>query len=254
LVQYGSCAFGIATDCLPTQCPYGGIVTKIGNQDIIDIINESVKQLTWNGWVGSKGKMFCDEEGSRRPIPVKWCLYTNPQLLARETPETLSAPISTTSLSVRSRTDIDSVDSDQVNDCGDSDFINHTTDASPLVTDCQEMAGQLTTDKGYWPLIAGGTQYRTAFVRTCAFGLQTYCEGDNCPTPGTIVKVGDMDVVGLINDSVRRFSWNGKVGAAGHMKCQEQTTDTPRPVQWGLYHLDFVPGDEPFNITAHSGQ
>lgn len=76
LASYGSCAFGAQTACLPHHCPAGGILVKIGNQDIINVITESVKEFTnADGLVGAKGIMDCQEVGDDHPIAVLWGIY-----------------------------------------------------------------------------------------------------------------------------------------------------------------------------------
>lgn len=52
LATYGTCAFGAETT---------GIVTYIGNEDIIDLINSSIGYYSWDGLVGAKGTMSCQE-------------------------------------------------------------------------------------------------------------------------------------------------------------------------------------------------
>jgi hypothetical protein len=47
--------------CLPLQ-------VKVGNQDIIDVINESIKRFEKNGRVGSKGIMGCQDGSGREKI------------------------------------------------------------------------------------------------------------------------------------------------------------------------------------------
>ncbi|OJJ46519.1 hypothetical protein ASPZODRAFT_132589 [Penicilliopsis zonata CBS 506.65] len=61
LVQYGTCAFGAR---LTENGP-----NYIGNQDIIDLINDSISKFQSNGLVGSKGSMSCGGSG------VAWALY-----------------------------------------------------------------------------------------------------------------------------------------------------------------------------------
>lgn len=58
---------------------------------------------------------------------------------------------------------------------------------------------------------------------TCAFGATG--SSKDC-----IDHVGNDDIRDLIRDSIARFSWQGKVGAAGRMMCDG------RWVNWGLYH------------------
>ncbi|KAK3362412.1 putative necrosis-inducing factor-domain-containing protein [Lasiosphaeria hispida] len=75
IAQKDSCAFGVQTACLPQHCPKGGILVKIGNQDIIDLISGAVRRYTWENKVGSAGLMNCSELGDDHPIPVLWGIY-----------------------------------------------------------------------------------------------------------------------------------------------------------------------------------
>ncbi|KAJ5288624.1 necrosis-inducing factor-domain-containing protein [Penicillium angulare] len=63
LVQYGTCALGVTGD-------FTIGIFYVGNQDIIDVINESISRFSWNGLVGAEGKMYC-EGGS----DVTWAIY-----------------------------------------------------------------------------------------------------------------------------------------------------------------------------------
>ncbi|KAK0730932.1 putative necrosis-inducing factor-domain-containing protein [Lasiosphaeris hirsuta] len=78
IAQKDTCAFGVQTACMPQHCPKGGILVKIGNQDIIDLIHGAVDRFTWNSdKVGSAGLMNCSELGDDHPIPVLWGIYHN---------------------------------------------------------------------------------------------------------------------------------------------------------------------------------
>jgi len=71
LVQYGSCAFGIKTvEALP------GLLTIIGNGDIVDAVNGSIELFSWNGLVGASGQTACPEwSATFGPVRVEWGLY-----------------------------------------------------------------------------------------------------------------------------------------------------------------------------------
>lgn len=58
LVQAGECAFGVQG-----LVKDGNIGYLIGNQDIIDIINESIERFGGSGRVGAKGTMSCKGDG-----------------------------------------------------------------------------------------------------------------------------------------------------------------------------------------------
>lgn len=69
LVQYGTCAFGVRYN-QPTTPD----VMHIGNQDIINLINESVEKFQWYDKVGTKGSMMCKVNMNGRQY-VEWGLY-----------------------------------------------------------------------------------------------------------------------------------------------------------------------------------
>jgi hypothetical protein len=48
--------------------------------------------------------------------------------------------------------------------------------------------------------------------------------------------VGNQDIIDLVNESIRRFEWNGRVGASGKMNCQTGQLKDKLDVTWGLYH------------------
>ncbi|KAK3937373.1 putative necrosis-inducing factor-domain-containing protein [Diplogelasinospora grovesii] len=73
LVQYGTCAFGVTV-----FIPRGVLLTKIGNQDIINRINTSIDKFASNGLVGAEGLMECEDILSAdgyRDDPVDWGIY-----------------------------------------------------------------------------------------------------------------------------------------------------------------------------------
>jgi len=75
LHYYNGCAFGVQTLCIPGRCVPAGILVKIGNQDIVDIVRECIKRFEWNGRVGAKGVMNCQASIGEGPIPIQWGLY-----------------------------------------------------------------------------------------------------------------------------------------------------------------------------------
>jgi hypothetical protein len=67
LVQHGTCAFGVDGDS-------GSYL--VGNQDIINLINDSVRQFQWKGLVGAKGVMGCQGGSPLEPAKVVyWGIY-----------------------------------------------------------------------------------------------------------------------------------------------------------------------------------
>ncbi|KAH8703812.1 hypothetical protein BGW36DRAFT_288853 [Talaromyces proteolyticus] len=68
LVQYGTCAFGV-TGTTGT----GDVDFHVGAQDIVDLINSSIKMFASNGLVGASGNMAC--QGDAGNDNVNWGLY-----------------------------------------------------------------------------------------------------------------------------------------------------------------------------------
>ncbi|KAK3361557.1 putative necrosis-inducing factor-domain-containing protein [Lasiosphaeria ovina] len=110
-----------------------------------------------------------------------------------------------------------------INDCDNSSFENQSTGGSPTVGDCQRLANNIAGD-GTWTVWTG-TQHQIAQYGTCAFGITT--------VTGFWANIGNGDVRDIIGDSIRRFQWNGLVGAKGEMNCQG--SGSPH-VKWAIYH------------------
>jgi hypothetical protein len=74
IASYGTCAFGL-------KGAGGGSssVIEIGNQDIIDIIRDSIgKGFTFEGKVGAKGTMPCQDAGAGHwQADMEWGIYHN---------------------------------------------------------------------------------------------------------------------------------------------------------------------------------
>lgn len=74
IASYGTCAFGL-------KGSGGGSanVIDIGNQDIIDLITDSIRKgFTINGKVGSKGRMPCQLSGAGQgKAMMEWGVYHN---------------------------------------------------------------------------------------------------------------------------------------------------------------------------------
>ncbi|KAL5120988.1 hypothetical protein ACEQ8H_001176 [Pleosporales sp. CAS-2024a] len=63
IAQYGTCAFNARVESSGIQ------ITHIGNDDVRDIIRDSIAKFAWQGKVGSGGHMNCDGVG------VTWGLF-----------------------------------------------------------------------------------------------------------------------------------------------------------------------------------
>ncbi|KAF5668773.1 RF2-like protein [Fusarium denticulatum] len=117
-----------------------------------------------------------------------------------------------------------------VNDCGDSTFENHSSGGSPLLADCQRIARNIAGG-GTWTVGAGGEHHQLVQYGTCAFGAQGAGSNMNA------AYIGNQDIIDLINSSIEKFQWEGKVGAAGVMGCQSLTGLVGSVnMRWGIYH------------------
>ncbi|KAI2719895.1 hypothetical protein CBS147318_3201 [Penicillium roqueforti] len=90
-----------------------------------------------------------------------------------------------------------------INDCGSSTFINQSSGGSPLVADCQHLARKL---------------------------------GQSVPAVLDTAHIGNQDIIDVINSSIAKFKWEGKIGAKGTMGCQTVTKSGNTPMTWGIYH------------------
>ncbi|KAF2095059.1 hypothetical protein NA57DRAFT_79548 [Rhizodiscina lignyota] len=113
-----------------------------------------------------------------------------------------------------------------VNDCGDSTFINQTSDGSPLIADCKAMITDIIPGMTYD--ISDFEQSTVVKANTCGFGVQF--DG------GGVLEIGGQDMIDVINTAISKFpSTNGKIGAQGVMSCQQELLPNTQ-VTWGLFH------------------
>ncbi|KAL3481105.1 putative necrosis-inducing factor-domain-containing protein [Aspergillus californicus] len=110
---------------------------------------------------------------------------------------------------------------DRITHCGTSTYENQSSGGSPLIDDCLQLAGNIASG-GDWT-----TWFWTRTIAsygTCGFSVWT---GNYEPD-----KIGNQDVITIIQESIRQFSWQGLVGARGEMYCTEETY----PMTWAIYH------------------
>lgn len=117
--------------------------------------------------------------------------------------------------------------------CDTSSFEGDTTNGSPLVSDCEllvkDLLDRAPTDR-VKHTVAVNFQSSIEQHGTCVFGVYGKGEGN------ADYRVGGQDMVDIITDAIRQFSWNGKVGAHGSMNCKGTIKD--QWVTWGLYHSE----------------
>jgi hypothetical protein len=121
----------------------------------------------------------------------------------------------------------------KVNDCADSSFVNQSSGGSPLISDCQKIASNIAGG-GTWTIGCGGgagAQRTYATYGTCAVGA--HCDFSTSDA----AYIGNQDTIDIVNSSIQKFSWQGKVGAKGTMGCQSiNNRDHSLEVTWGIYH------------------
>ncbi|KAB5511420.1 hypothetical protein GE09DRAFT_690361 [Coniochaeta sp. 2T2.1] len=71
ILSFGSCHFGIER----TGGTGGAVMFKVGGQDVIDIINEAVKQFGQGDTFGARGTMSCDGTTAGTHVNVMWGIY-----------------------------------------------------------------------------------------------------------------------------------------------------------------------------------
>ncbi len=234
LVQYGTCAFGVSGCC-------GDVFFYIGNEDIINIIHDSIDKFGWNGVIGATGQMRCD--AAALPPRVDWGLYHTKSSMPRggSLAESLSdtsvrnlpAPSNDTSPIPDFATPANdthpgvSSASDKINECGESTFENWNSEASPKIEDCRHVVANIAGG-GRWEVEAFvGQQHQLLQWGTCAFGVRGG-SGD------TFFYIGNEDIIDIFHTAIEMFGFNGIIGAKGRMRCKAAAL--PPLVEWGIYH------------------
>jgi len=119
---------------------------------------------------------------------------------------------------------------DSINDCKQSTYENETSDASPDVDDCKQLAENIKNG-GTWSVTATGSQHQLAQYGTCAFGAQGANKNLNT------AYIGNSDIIDVITASIDQFATDGKIGAKGTMECQSAKGDVATAdMTWGIYH------------------
>jgi hypothetical protein len=69
LVKFGTCHFGVESK----SGADGNVTFDVGAQDIIDIINDAIRQFGGGGKIGAKGQVDCD--GNVHDTTIEWGIY-----------------------------------------------------------------------------------------------------------------------------------------------------------------------------------
>lgn len=113
--------------------------------------------------------------------------------------------------------------------CQISSFVDQTSDASPSVSDCQQIIKNIENDADASWDTGIATQRELVHYGSCAFGVESKSGADG----NVMYQVGAQDIIDLINESISKFGGSGKVGAKGVMDCKGNVHDTT--IEWGLY-------------------
>ena len=113
------------------------------------------------------------------------------------------------------------------NKCQDSSFTDQTSSASPLITDCLQIADNINKGYGNWVVAITG-HHQLVQYGTCAFGVQ------GAGGAAVLFELASTDIIDLIHDSIQKFGRNGVVGSKGNMVCEAYIGTYG--VDWGIYH------------------
>lgn len=114
-----------------------------------------------------------------------------------------------------------------VTKCSGYTYVDQTSSASPLISDCQVLMSNIAGTNGEWTT-GIGSQRNIATFGTCNFGV------NNDGTTGDVTyHTGSQDIVTIITEAISQFGSNGVVGAKGTMQCSGNVNT--QNVDWGLY-------------------
>ena len=71
ILKHGSCRFGIER----TGGTGGAVQFRVGGQDVIDVIKESIERFGGGDRVGAKGVMSCSGTTASTHVDVEWGIY-----------------------------------------------------------------------------------------------------------------------------------------------------------------------------------
>lgn len=117
--------------------------------------------------------------------------------------------------------------------CKKSTFVDQTNAASPYAKDCLAIIKKIENDPtSEWKTLVGGKPHRKIlWYGTCVFAVEAANVKGNFK-----FWVGGQDVIDLINDTVNKFSRDGRVAAYGHMQCKGNVKD--QRTKWSIYNTD----------------
>ncbi|RAL13110.1 glycoside hydrolase family 18 protein [Aspergillus homomorphus CBS 101889] len=100
-----------------------------------------------------------------------------------------------------------------VTKCSGYTYVDQTTPASPLVSDCKTIIHNIQGTGGHWTT-GIDRQRAIATYGSCKFGVQ------NVGVTGDVTYyTGSQDIVTIITEAIAKYEWEGRVGAKGYMEC-----------------------------------
>jgi len=225
LIEYGTCAFGFKNDMLLA-------VLKVGNGDIIRVVNRLIDEYEWFGKVGGQGMFACDVLGAGVGDAQWYVYHTDAQLSLGAPTGTLSSwdhNITADETAISGSRPSAPPSSDVLNEfCTDDDWgYNNTADDAPLIVDCQQIVWNIHRD-GEWRVAAGERQL--VQYGSCAFGVRNIDPG--------IAKVGNGDITRIINIAIGTWGSGStrKVAGDGAFSCKDLGVAGPDILWWRIYH------------------
>jgi len=167
----------------------------------------------------------------------------SPQTSRAPAPSEAPAPIPDFSTPLNGPDVLPLADSTDTAECGDSTFVDQTSEASPRVDDCLVIVKNIAGG-GRWEIEALiGQQHQLVQWGTCAFGVQRAVVG------APYFYVGNEDIIYAIMSSIEKFGSSGLVGSKGYMRCSPNFLSPG--CNWGLYHTkSFLPRDAPNDMVS----
>lgn len=242
---YLATAYGKPTDCTYGSCSKNAFPAppgvdsmgqgSFGNVTVEEVIIGSVRTYLANG--ETNGGPAADAEDQATLEDLSNDDITTPGFIRLPV---CSAPIARTAWAKFDDSGVHKPDTDAPNYpcvlepgidlCGDSTFVDQTSDASPTASDCMQIVENIAHTDGKFEIEnAIGSHHQILQFSTCAFGVQGMVKDGNID-----FYVGGQDVVDIITESVKRFGGSGKVGAKGEVSCKG--TVKGQKVEWGIYH------------------
>ncbi|RKU39760.1 hypothetical protein DL546_000626 [Coniochaeta pulveracea] len=121
---------------------------------------------------------------------------------------------------------------DAVNKCGSTNFTDETTEGSPFVADCLQIVKNIARGGSWEVEEVMGNEHQLVQHGTCAFAVKPWRIEMNM---AMWYKLGNEDIMSVIQDSAKQFARNGKLGASGQMHCQSAAPLFLKFINWRIF-------------------